>query len=117
MSHKHDDVEEERIDSAHDLAHELAERLLSCIDSFVAEKGSKEAVLPVILLATEIPASVSRRLCRDAGMLREGVTSLRSQASKCALAYYDERATIAKSEKLDVGLEGFVIKPGGEYQH
>ena len=111
------DDDDEQTDSHHDLAHELAERLLSCIDSFVAEKG-KTASLPVILLATEIPASVSRRLCRDAGLLKEGVRNLQAQASQCALAYYDERAALTKGkgEKLDV--EGaFVIHPDGEYQH
>lgn len=108
--------DDEEIDSSHDLAHELAERLLSCIDSFVAEKG-KTASLPVILLATDIPASVTRRLCRDAGMLKETVRSLQGQASQCALAYYDERAALTtKGQKLDV--EGaFVIRPDGEYQH
>jgi hypothetical protein len=112
-----DDDDEKQTDSHHDLAHELAERLLSCIDAFAAEKG-KTSSLPVILLATEIPASVSRRLCRDAGMLKDGVRSLQAQASQCAMAYYDERAKLPmpKAEKLDV--EGaFVIHPDDEYQH
>ena len=113
----HEDEDDEEIDSKHDLAHELAERLLSCIDAFVMEKGSSEACLPVILLATEIPASVSRRLCRDAGMLKEGVNNLRGQASQCALSYYEERASLSKRETPGFDLSGFVIKPGDEYQH
>jgi len=114
MNDEHEDDEE--IDSKHDLAHELAERLLSCIDAFVMEKGASEACLPVILLATEIPASVSRRLCRDAGMLKEGVNNLRGQASQCALGFYDERARVAKTDSIE-SLGAFIIRSDQSLKH
>jgi hypothetical protein len=108
--------DDNEIDSKHDLAHELAERLLSCIDSFVAEKGKQTCTLPVVLMATEIPASVSRRLCRDAGM-KESVKGIQAQAAQCAVPYYEDRAATSKSKKLDATLMGFIINPGDEYPH
>ncbi len=106
MSNEHDD--EEQIDSHHDLAHELAERLLLCIDAFVAEKGKAEAPLPVILLATEIPASVTRRLCHDAGMTKVAMKHLQGQASECSMLYHEERTPDAKTKAVE-GLSGFVV--------
>lgn len=111
------------MDESHDLSHELAERLLATIAAFVAEKGQKPngrnvATLGIILWATEIPASVCRRLCRDSKMTKEMVNAVRHQASDCARSYYEAMADTQKAPIEDL-LEqvSFVIKPDKNYEH
>ena len=104
-------ISDEALEKHHETAHELADRLLACIDAFVHEKSADVATLPVVLWATEIPASVCRRLVRDAGMKKDSVTEIRKNASNCALPIYESRATILEDKGL------FVVKTDQTVQH
>lgn len=110
------------MEQAHDLSHELAERLLATIDAFVAEKGQKPngrnvASLGIILWATEIPASVCRRLCRDGKVTKDMVNAVRHQASDCARSYYEAMADARdKAEDLTRDV-GFIVNPDQKYEH
>lgn len=77
---------------SHDLAHELRDVIAIAISDYVAfQEEQGIAVGPVIqLLALEMEASVTRRVCRDAGLSKGQIRNLQTSASSCGKIVYEE---------------------------
>ena len=76
---------------SHDLAHELRDVIAIAISDYIALQEEQGVdVGPVIqLLALEMEASVTRRVCRDAGLSKVQIKNLQTSASSCGKIVYE----------------------------
>ena len=91
------------MDEQHELGHELRDILASAVEAFVTfqrERGVRVS-LAATLLALEMEASVTRRVCRAAGATKEHIKDIQQSASKCASVIYEDLTESEESQEND----------------
>lgn len=77
--------------TVHELGHELRDVIAATVDAFVAfhQAQGVRVSSAAILLALEMEASVTRRLCREAGVTKDQIKEMQAAASDCAKSIFE----------------------------